>query len=421
MNMTPEIKATLEQLEKSIEQGRKAQEERMKQLGEESGYCKDTLANMTKDLEEKSTKIDEELKKIKSAMARGEMNSPESKEVQLKKEAHAVRQWIKSASGGQEIPLDQLFEAKGLLRKDLTVGDGPEAGFAVRPQLEAMINATVTERSAFRQAATVINISNSDHIERLINKKGGVGATRDGETESATNENTGNPSLGNQKIFANFMGASVEVTQQLLDDAAFDIGGWIQEEASDDFLTREDTEWFVGRDDNTVTGSVRNVNEARGFLTYAAGTSYGQIEQINSGAAAALTADGLLKLQGALKFQYRQGARFFAQRATIYTYLLTLKDAEDRHYLVPDFANGFNFRLLGDPIDAAPAMPAVAAGKLALAYGNFARGYQIVDRSGLVLLRDPYTAYPMVKFRFRKRTGGDVGVFEAIKIQKISA
>jgi len=417
MNMTPEIKTALDALEKKIESGRNDHDDRIRQLGEDAGYCKDTLENMTKDLTDQSEKIDEEIKKIKSALSRGNMDPAATDALQLKKEAHAIRGWMKGHSGegvSGSIPLDQLMESKELMRKDLSVGDGPEAGFAVKPQMEQMITSTVTERSSFRQAATVITLSNSDHIERLVNKKGGVGATRDGETESAANEDTGNPSLGDQRIYANFMGASVNVTQQLLDDAAFPIASWIQEEATDDFLTREDTEWFLGR------GAGRNVNEARGVLTYAAGTSYGQIEQVSSGSSGAFTTNGLLKLQGSLKFQYRQGARFYAQRSVIYTNLLTLKDGEDNHYLVPDFAEGFGFRLLGDPIDAAPAMPAAAADSLSLVYGNFARGYQIVDRSGLVLLRDPYTAYPKVKFRFRKRTGGDVGVFEAIKIQKLA-
>jgi HK97 family phage major capsid protein len=418
MNMTPEIKAHLESFEKNIEQGRQEAIEKIEAVGKDAGEAKDLVAKMAEDLAKQDEKIEEEIKKIKSALTRGDNLSPEEAEAkQIKQEAAAIREWMKANSGDGvtgSVNLNQLMEAKELLRKDLSVGNGPEAGLAVMPQMESMITATVTERSSFRQNATVITISNSDHIDRLVNKKGGVGATRDGETESDANEDTGNPSLGDQKIFANFMGASVNVTQQLLDDASFSIASWIQEEATDDFLTREDTEWFIGR------GAGRNVNEARGILTYDAGTDYGQIEQVVSGSSGAFTTDGLLDLQGSLKFQYRSGARFYAQRSVIYSNLLTLKDAEDRHYLVPDFADGFGFRLLGDPIDAAPAMPSAAADSLSLAYGNFNRGYTIVDRSGLVLLRDPYTAYPKVKFRFRKRTGGDVGVFEAIKIQKLA-
>jgi len=66
-------------------------------------------------------------------------------------------------------------------------------------------------------------------------------------------------------------------------------------------------------------------------------------------------------------------------------------------------------------------MPAVAANALSVAYGNFAVGYQIVDRLGISLLRDPYTAKPYVKFYFTKRVGGDVLNTEAIKIGKIAA
>ena len=49
---------------------------------------------------------------------------------------------------------------------------------------------------------------------------------------------------------------------------------------------------------------------------------------------------------------------------------------------------------------------------------NFYSGYQIVDRQGLKILRDPYTSKPFVEFYASKRTGGAVVDFEAIKILK---
>jgi HK97 family phage major capsid protein len=43
-------------------------------------------------------------------------------------------------------------------------------------------------------------------------------------------------------------------------------------------------------------------------------------------------------------------------------------------------------------------------------------GYTIVDRVGISTLRDPYPAKPFVQFYTRKRVGGDVTNFEAIKL-----
>ena len=66
-------------------------------------------------------------------------------------------------------------------------------------------------------------------------------------------------------------------------------------------------------------------------------------------------------------------------------------------------------------------MPAMASNSLSVSFGNFEEGYTIVDRIGLQVLRDPYTAAPFVKFRCSKRVGGDVVNFEAIKVLKFAA
>jgi len=65
-------------------------------------------------------------------------------------------------------------------------------------------------------------------------------------------------------------------------------------------------------------------------------------------------------------------------------------------------------------------MPDVGAGKFPLAFGDFRRGYIIVDRRGTTVLRDPYTAKPYVKFYTTRRVGGGVQNYEAIKLFKCS-
>ena len=56
-----------------------------------------------------------------------------------------------------------------------------------------------------------------------------------------------------------------------------------------------------------------------------------------------------------------------------------------------------------------------------IAFGDFARGYLIVDRIGIRLLRDPYSSKPYVLFYTTKRVGGGVQNFDAIKLLKIAA
>lgn len=57
----------------------------------------------------------------------------------------------------------------------------------------------------------------------------------------------------------------------------------------------------------------------------------------------------------------------------------------------------------------------------AIAFGNFKRGYTIVDRIGTRILRDPYTNKPFVGFYTTKRTGGMLADSQAIKLLQIGA
>jgi len=65
-------------------------------------------------------------------------------------------------------------------------------------------------------------------------------------------------------------------------------------------------------------------------------------------------------------------------------------------------------------------MPDIATGSLSIAFGDFRRGYLIVDRAGVRVLRDPYSAKPYVLFCTTKRVGGGVQDFDAIKLLKFS-
>lgn len=70
------------------------------------------------------------------------------------------------------------------------------------------------------------------------------------------------------------------------------------------------------------------------------------------------------------------------------------------------------------PIVQAEDMPAIGADSFSVAYGDFQAGYQIVDRQGVRVLRDPFSSKPFVQFYTTKRVGGDLIDSDAIKLLK---
>ena len=93
-----------------------------------------------------------------------------------------------------------------------------------------------------------------------------------------------------------------------------------------------------------------------------------------------------------------------------------LKDGDGHYLWHPAISPGESPSLMGFPVTESEDMPDVAADAYAIAFGDFRRGYLIVDRVGIRVLRDPYSSKPYVIFYTTKRVGGGVQDFDAIKL-----
>lgn len=313
---------------------------------------------------------------------------------------------IKAYNGQYSLYLRRDIGSQGAEQKAMSVGSDPDGGYFVTPFMSPRILSIVYESSPLRQIANVETIS-TDAIEYPIDD-GEVGVGWVGEQESRPETTT--PQVGIQRIPVHEMYAMPKATQKLLEDAAVNIEAWLATKIGERFGRLEATAF--------VTGD--GVKKPRGFTTYANGTTRGTIEQIVSGNATALTADGLVNLTMALKEPYVNGAVFLMRRATVGAVML-FKDGNGQYLWRAGLEAGKPSILLGHPVYQAADMAAVQAGSLSVAFGNFSQGYTIVDRLGISTLRDPYTAKPFVLFYTRKRVGGDVTGFEAIKLQVTSA
>ncbi|NGO50439.1 phage major capsid protein [Allomesorhizobium camelthorni] len=291
-------------------------------------------------------------------------------------------------------------------RKDMSVGSDPDGGYLLVPKVSSRTMMIVRESSPLREIATIETISTSE-LEIPIDEDE-AGASWAGET--ADRPKTDTPQVGKQTIVAHEMYAFPKATQKFVEDAGIDVGAWLGRKIGEKFGRTEATAFVAGN----------GVGKPRGFLTYASGTSRGQIEQVVSGAATAVTFDGLINLTAALKGFYKANANFLMKRTTVGAVML-LKDGNGQYLWRPNNQVGQPSLLLGYAVREAEDMVAVDAGTLSIAFGDFKAGYTIVDRMGISVLVDPYTAKPFVGYYTRRRVGGDVTNFEAIKLQKISA
>jgi HK97 family phage major capsid protein len=236
--------------------------------------------------------------------------------------------------------------------------------------------------------------------------------------QGATGGETTNPKYSLIEIEA--FEAEVEpwVYNSQLEDSIVDLEADLMMEAGIGFAEGAGLEFITGE----------GVGGARGITAYTnvanASYSWGNVGYIATGKSAAFASvapgDRVISLQHALRSQYRSGAVFLMNDATLST-VRQVKDQSGQYYLWnPDPTAGFGGRLLGSPVEIDDNMPNVAAGAYSVAYGNFERGYAIVQRTGTTLIRDNITAKGTTKYNFRRRFGGGITQFEAIKLLRFA-
>ena len=121
----------------------------------------------------------------------------------------------------------------------------------------------------------------------------------------------------------------------------------------------------------------------------------------------------------ALKAGYRQNARFVMNRRT-QAVVRKMKDADGNYLWQPPASVGAPATLMSFPLTEAEDMPDIGIEAAAIAFGDFRRGYLVVDRAGVRILRDPYSAKPYVLFYTTKRVGGGIQDHDAIKLLKFA-
>ena len=297
--------------------------------------------------------------------------------------------------------------------KTLSVGSDPDGGIVVPVQMEGAIDRVITEISPIRNVARVVQVSSASYKKRISMG----GATSGWVGEQASRPNTDTPQFDVLEFPVMELYANPSATQSLLDDAALNIDEWLADEVSIEFAQQEGAAFVNGN----------GAAKPKGFTQYDMveedSWSWGKLGYRNTGVSGdwadsssdpGAEAANIVDLTYALKPAFRANARFCMNRKSVSS-MMKLRDADGRPLWHTNLREGQPDTLMGYPILEAEDMPDIAANSLSICFGDFRRGYTIVDRMGVRVLRDPFSAKPYVQFYTTKRVGGGVSHFEALK------
>ena len=407
---SPETKANgavaeaYDALTRTFEEFKSTNDDRLEQIERRMGadvLTEEKLARIDRAMDEASRRVDALSLKSRRPLLGGDgQDAPVNREHKAAFESY-VR-------GGDSDGLKRL-EAKSL-----SAGSGPDGGYLVPTNAEREILRRMSAASPIRAIASVRPVSTAT-FKKAFSSTGPV-AGWSGET--AVRSQTGAQQLSDLTFPTFELFAQPAATQTLLDDASVDIERWIAEEVQIAFAEQEGAAF--------VTGD--GVDKPKGFLAVPqvanASWAWGSLGTIATGAAGAFPAtdgaDKLVDLIYALKAGYRQNGTFVMNRKT-QSAIRKLKDSSGHYLWAPPSVAGAQATLMSFPVVEAEDMPDIATDAAAVAFGDFRRGYLVVDRMGIRILRDPFSAKPYVLFYTTKRVGGGVQDFEAIKLLKFSA
>jgi HK97 family phage major capsid protein len=297
------------------------------------------------------------------------------------------------------------------------IGNSSDAigGYAVPEEIDRAIDRTLPAISPIRSIANVVKVGSAGYRKLIA-----TGGTPSGWVAyEAARPETNTPSFTEVVPAAGELYANPAASQQMLDDAMFDVEKWLAHEIATEFARAEGFAFVKGTGTNQPLGFLSSPSAA----TVDSARPMGTLQFLGTGTAGAFPgsnpADKLIDLVQTLRSPYRQGAAFVMNSATAAA-IRKFKTADGQFLFQPSLTAGQPATLLGYPLIEAEDMPDIAAGSLSIAFGNFKAGYVIAERNATTILRDPYTHKPYVHFYATKRVGGQVVNSEAIKLLKFA-
>jgi HK97 family phage major capsid protein len=395
-----ELGKTLELQKKAFDDFKKTNNELLEAKAEGKGVAEleTKLAKMESDL----TKYDDlqaKMAQVESAVARGATGAKSEDEIKGAAEVKAFEEYLRKGCDVNKLSSEN--------QKAMTPSDGPNGQYLLPPTMISSIEKIVFETSPIRSVCSVTNIGAGNEYKGLYDDDE-AGADWEGLNQSSGNSDT--PTYGEFTIPVHRLRARPQIHEEMLDDSFFNLESELTQKVGD----------RMGRRENTSAVNGDGVKQYFGFQSYAdAADEYtyerGKIGTFTTAVSATLDYDDVINLTEGLKDEYHSNARLAGSRQ-IFTHLRTLKDQQGQYLWMPSLVVGQPATVNGFATVRFNDMPtSVASSGRVLAIADWSRAFKIVDRVGISVLKDPYTVNPYIKYVFRKRTGGQVVNFDAIK------
>lgn len=407
--MSDDIKKLIDDVNKSVVDLRtntETQIAEVKKFGQSSADTAEKLANQEKDIASLIGTMTE-IKNAQLAMAEAKRNEG-GMTAEQKNAKEAFIKFVRKQA---------LTEVE---QKALSTLTNPDGGFLTTPDTSGRIIARLHDMSPMRQYANVRTTSKS-RVTGIVNN--GRNAYSWG-AQAGTVSNSTTKQFGEYQIDVKKLIAYPKATEEMLEDADYDIEALIIDDATMGFAEGEAYGFLLGD----------GILQPRGLMTVATAytgdnvRAWGTVQKFKTGVNGAFAAtpnggDVFIEAAMSLRSQYRAKAIMGMNRFTLAA-AMKLKDSEGNYIWQP------TWNLTDSPfgmicgVKVAPDfdhLADIATGSLSVIVGDLNQAYQIVDKRGISVVRDNITSPGNVNWYISKRTGGDVVNSEAVRFIEFAA
>ena len=275
----------------------------------------------------------------------------------------------------------------------LRIGSDSEGGILVPDEFENTLIDKLKDENIIRSLATVITSSNGEKKIPVVASHGSAEWTEEGSEYKESDDSFSTVLLGAHKL-----STIIKVSEELLNDSAFNVESYIAEEFGRRMGAAEESAFINGDGSGKPTGFLQNGETG-----------------LTAASSAAITADEIIDLYHSLRTSYRKNAVFITNDSTIKA-IRKLKDSTGQYLWQTGLQAGQPDTILNRPVYTSAYVPEIASGNKIMAFGDLSY-YWISDRQSRAFqrLNELYAKTGQVGFRAYQRVDGKLILPEAVK------